>query len=446
MKRVGSTSMLLAFRAENTRSFRDELDFSLEATALAEPGVPREIPWRAGGHPLRLLPAAGLFGANASGKTNLLKALDDLRGHILHSFRAGSPSRRIQRSPFRLDAAVDDSTRFEIDLILDGVRHEYGVRLDDHRVIEEWAYRYPRGRAALLFRRDGDDVELGASNRAKGRATTEVMRPNALFLSAAAAAGHPDLLPIYEWFEGNLLLAEASSRTHRWAFTAQLLHHPETRDLMLSLIRAADLGITDVKTRPLDPQVVERLRRIVEILHGQDEEPEGAGIEIKITELGITLSHRAAGDDVDFDVKDESLGTLVWLGLIGPVVDALARGSVLLADELEASLHPVLVARLVGLFQDPESNPHNAQLIFSSHDVPLLGGAESDRVLGRDQIWFTEKLPDGSTRLYPLSDLGPRKEEAIGRRYLAGRYGAAPIVSHEEFTEIAKHIAESGRG
>ncbi|MFF4990803.1 ATP/GTP-binding protein [Streptosporangium saharense] len=443
---VGSTSMLLAFRAENTRSFREEVDFSLEATALAEPGVPREVPWRMGGHPLRLLPAAGLFGANASGKTNLLKALDDLRGHVLHSFRAGGPSRRIPRSPFRLDGAVEEPTRLEIDLVLDGVRHEYGVRFDDHRVIEEWAYRYPRGRAALLFRRDGDEVELGAANRSKGRAVLEVMRPNALFLSAAAAAGHPDLLPIYEWFEGNLLLAEASSRTQRWAFTAQLLHRKETRELVLPLIRAADLGITDVKIRPLDPQTVERLRRIVEILNGQDEEPEDEGSEIKITELGVTLSHRAAGDDVDFDVKDESLGTLVWLGLIGPVVDALARGSVLLADELEASLHPALVTRLVGLFQEPESNPFNAQLIFSSHDVSLLGGVEGDRVLGRDQIWFTEKLPDGSTRLYPLSDLGPRKEEAIGRRYLAGRYGATPIVSHEEFTEIARNITESECG
>ncbi|WP_176955319.1 AAA family ATPase [Sinosporangium album] len=446
MEMVGSDSVLLAFRAENTRSFREQLEFSLEATALAESDVLREVPWRAGGHPLRVLPAAGLFGANASGKTNLLKAMNDLRSHVLHSFRAGGPSRRIPRSPYRLDGAADRPTRLEVDLILNGIRHEYGVVLDDHRVIEEWAYRYPRGRAALLFRRHDDDIELGSANRVKARASAEVMRSNSLYLSAAAAAGHPDLLPIHEWFEANLLFAEASSRAHRWAFTAQLLHHPDTRGLVLPLIRAADLGITDVKARPLDPQTVERLRRVVEILSGQDEDPDGAVPEIKITELGIALSHRGEGDDVDFDVEDESLGTLVWLGLIGPVVDVLRRGAVLLADELEASLHPALVTQMIRLFQDPDTNPGNAQLIFSSHDVPLLGGADGDRVLGRDQIWFTEKLPDGSTRLYPLSDLSPRKEEAIGRRYLTGRYGAAPIVSREEFSEAAKAIAEGRRG
>jgi AAA15 family ATPase/GTPase len=114
---------------------------------------------------------------------------------------------------------------------------------------------------------------------------------------------------------------------------------------------------------------------------------------------------------------------------------------VLLADELESSLHPNLVAHLVGLFQDPTTNPRKAQLIFNSHEASLLGNSVSDRTLGRDQVWFSEKLPDGATRLYPLSDLNPRKEEAVGRRYLAGRYGATPIIASEEFAEIADLIS-----
>ncbi|GAB3145060.1 AAA family ATPase [Microbispora hainanensis] len=101
---------------------------------------------------------------------------------------------------------------------------------------------------------------------------------------------------------------------------------------------------------------------------------------------------------------------------------------------------------MIGLFQDPESNPLGGQLIFSSHDATLLGGTSDDRALGRDQIWFTEKLADGSTRLYPLSDLGPRKEEAIGRRYLSGRYGATPIVSHQEFAEAVLSSMPGRRG
>jgi hypothetical protein len=113
---------------------------------------------------------------------------------------------------------------------------------------------------------------------------------------------------------------------------------------------------------------------------------------------------------------------------------------VFLADELDASLHPALVAEVIRLFQDPATNPRRAQLIFNSHDASLLGDAIGDRLLGRDEIWFTEKRNDGTTRMYPLVDLEPRKQEAVGKRYLAGRYGAIPILSHDEFAAAAEFI------
>ena len=130
----------------------------------------------------------------------------------------------------------------------------------------------------------------------------------------------------------------------------------------------------------------------------------------------------------------------MWFGLIGPVVSALRTGSVFLADELDASLHPALVAQLIRLFQQPETNPRRAQLIFNSHDATLLGDAVTDRLLGRDQIWFVEKRKDGASHLFPLIDLDPRKQESIGKRYLAGRYGATPIVSAQEFAAAAELI------
>jgi uncharacterized protein len=441
-------SMLLAFRAANVRSFRDQLELSLLATALAEEGVPRLVHWREGGQPLRVLPGACMFGANASGKSNVLRAMDDMRRHVLHSFRSGDPTGGILRHPFRLDPdTASTPSMFEVDLVLNGVRVEYGFQIDDDRVVEEWAYRYPRGRAAMIFKRDVDSVELGAADRGKGRAVLELLRPNALFLSTAAAANHRALLPLYEWFGRNLRLAEAASRGHRWAFTTELLTQEETREQVLGLLGAADLGITDARTRPLDPQMLERIRRAVRILAGQEDEPESPDVEMpSFVELGVLLKHRGVRGDVEFETIDESLGTLVWLGLIGPVVDALASGSVLLADELESSLHPTLVYHLVRLFQDPSTNPRRAQLIFNSHEAILLGDSVGGRILGRDQVWFTEKLNDGSTRLYPLSDLDPRKEEAIGRRYLTGRYGAAPIVTREEFAAAAELITSGSRG
>jgi predicted ATPase len=435
---LADASMLLAFRAQNVRSFRDSVELSLLATPLAEEGVPRLVPWRADGRPLRVLPAAGVFGANASGKSNLLRAMNDMRMHVVHSFRSHAPGRGVPRRAFRLGSAHEGvPSRFELDLVLHGIRHEYGFVVDDDRVLEEWAYRYPRGKAALLFRRAGDAVTLGEHNRAKGRAVTEILRHDSLVLSAAAAANHPDLLPLWEWFTGNLLLTEAANRPYRWAYTAGMLKDDQHRQQVLALLQAADLGITDARVRELDPQMAERIRKAQRILQGREEEAEGKDQEQAEVEPLVTLSHRGAGGDVEFDPGEESLGTMVWLGLSGPILDAIAHGDVLLVDEIEASLHPALVTQLVKLFQSHESNPKGAQLIFNSHEASLLGDSRGDRVLGRDQVWFTEKDHDGATRLFPLADLSPRTDEAIERRYRAGRYGATPILATEEFAEAA---------
>jgi len=435
--------MLLSFRAENVRSFRGPVELSLLATPLAEEDVPRLVPWREGGRPLRVLPAAGIFGANASGKSNLLRAMHDMRMHVVHSFRSHAPGRGVPRHAFRLGPEQENTpSRFEVDLVLHGIRHQYGFKIDDDRVLDEWAYRYPRGKAALLFRRAGDKVTLGEHNRAKGRAVTEILRPDSLLLSAAAAANHPDLSPLWEWFTDNLLLTEAANRPYRWAYTAGMLREEQHRKQVLALLQAADLGVTDARVRELDPQMAERMiRKAQQILQGREEETETTDQDQAEVEPLVVLSHRGAAGDVEFDPGEESLGTMVWLGLSGPVLDSIANGEVLLVDEIEASLHPALVTQLVKLFQSPESNPKGAQIIFNSHEASLLGDSRGDRVLGRDQVRFTEKDHDGATRLFPLADLSPRTDEAVERRYRAGRYGATPILATEEFTEAALNTA-----
>ncbi len=436
-------SMLLDFRASNVLSFRDEMHLSLLATRMAEPGVARSVTWRDGGSPLDVLPVAGLFGANASGKSNVLKAMDRMRSMVLHSFRLGNPTGGIPRQPFLLGDATNVPTTFEVELVLDGIRTVYGFVFGDGAVTEEWAYQFPRGRASLIFRREGDVVESGSVSKTRARTVSSLLRPNALFLSTAASANVESLLPLYAWFGRNLRLAEAGSRQHRQALTAQMVGDEQRKELVLSLLRAADLGITDVQRRPIDPAMTEKFRRVVRILAGEEGELEDSEDGPSFEELGVRLVHRGADGDIVFDESDESLGTMVWVGLIGPVVEALADGAVLLADELDASLHPSLVAHLVRLFQSPATNPKRAQLIFNSHDPTLLGDSVGDRVIGRDQVWFTEKLSDGSSRLYPLADMDPRREEAIGRRYLAGRYGAVPILSQGEFAAAAELISAS---
>ncbi len=427
-------SVLLSISTENVRSFRDGMDFSLMATGLAEERYVRPATWREGGSSIGVLAVAGVFGANGSGKSNLLKVMDDMRSHVLHSFRQGDLEGRIPRQPFVLDQeSRTQPSRFEIDLVLEGVRHKYGFLIDDERVMEEWAYHYPKGRAALIFRRDDDEIEAGSIERQKTRAVQELIRSNALFLSTAASAKHAALLPLYQWFSRNLVLAEADSRLWRQALTTQMLGDERHHLHVLALLQAADLGVTAARKREPDPVMQERLRRAVWILQGIEEEPEsdeGPAFE----ELGVELLHRGTGgEEVPLQADDESLGTRVWFGLIGPVIQALESGSVFLADELDASLHPALVTELVRLFQDSETNPRRAQLVFNSHDPTLLGDSVGERLLGRDQIWFTEKKNDGSTSVYPLVDLEPRKQEAIGKRYLEGRYGATPILSRQEF-------------
>lgn len=452
-------TMLLAFRAENARSFRDPMMLSLEATSLSEADVPRTIPWREGetrSGVVNVLPTLGIFGANASGKTNVLRVIDDMRDFVKHSFRFASvrkeatdwPLRGLRR-PYRLDQnlAVRPSM-YEIDVIINGVRHLYGFEVDDSRVLSEWAIRFPRGKPATIFRRAGDS--LGIKTPGAG-ALKQLVKPEVLLLSVAQAVDYIELEPLYRWFENNLFLASASSRQQRWRETLRYMEKADRRSQVIQLLQSADLGITDAVPENPEPGQEEKMEPFFAWLRSllPMDQLEGL-VETEILTqnpdriIGIHLSHRAADGTVQLEAKDESLGTLVWLGLIAPVLRALADGTVLLVDEIESSLHPRLVSELVTMFQNPGSNPNNAQLIFNSHEARLLGNSADDRVIGRDQVWFTEKLNDGSTRLYPLSDSSPRKEEAIARRYIEGRYGGIPLISHSEFTALAKAIAGSG--
>lgn len=411
------------------------------ATGLTDPDRVWQIPWREGGHPVSVTPVAAILGANASGKTNVLRAMWDMRALVLGSFSNLRPGGSIPRRRFQLDpVAENEPSRFEIDLVLSGVRHEYGFSLDDKHVVEEWAYRFPKGRAALIFHRREAELEFGSSLKSRLRSVREIVRPNSLFLSAAASANNSDLMPLFDWFHENLRLAESQNRNYRQIFSAEMLADEEHRAFVLALLKAADLGVTNVRMEPADPALQERLDRAVRIISGDEGDSETGTEIVEYEAMGFSLTHRGTAGEIELDASDESLGTLIWLGLVGPVVESLTEGSVFLVDELDASLHPMLVSRLIRLFEDPKTNPRRAQLIFNTHDVTILGDSTPSNLVSRDQIWFTEKLNDGRSRLYPLSDFSPRKGEAIARRYIAGRYGATPIISDEQFSSVAESL------
>ena len=458
---------LLSFKAENARSYRDEVHLSLVAGRLTPKSVVRTLP--TAGQPVRVVPAAGIFGANASGKSTLLTAMADLRTLVLESFtpevspsEGGGPVRTKHQSfalvPLPDEPITEDDletliphflrpTRYEVDLIVAGVRWQYCLEVNSMRVLGEFAYYYPHGRQALVFQREHrpaengriaeDDVVFGPPFRTHGRNLRPFVRPHVPLLSVAGAAVYEPLVPLFDWFRNNLKLVERAGRERSAIRTVELLEEQQTRNSVLSLLRAADLGVVDAVRDPIDPEIQERARRAERVWQGNDATSDVADEEANPLDDSIRLIHSGPWGDVGLSRLHESMGTLVWIGLIGPVLDALKDGSALLVDELDASLHPHLVRDLVALFQSPRRNPKAAQLIFNAHDVTLLGDS-SERTLGRDQVWITEKQPDGATTLYPLSDFRPRHDEAIARRYMQGRYGGVPTTNPAEYVRATE--------
>ncbi|MEU3980313.1 ATP-binding protein [Streptomyces sp. NPDC026672] len=398
--------MLLRFRAANVRSLRDEQELSFVVPQGEESDGARALPL-SDGKSLQVYPVLGIFGANASGKSNVITALMKMREAVLDSYGRWTSYRSIPREEFALDPkSAAESTFYEADFVLeDGVRWTYGFELGATRVESEWLHAYPKGRRQVWLDRDAARATVFdfPGERIQDRALlARTTRPNALLLSRAASDNHPQLTRIYEWFNQNLwAITPETERGQREAFTARELLDERTRDRIEELLRVADLGIQGAEVEH-QPGRSPRVR----LLHGSD-----------------------GGQVVPFDWQHESFGTRSWFALIGPLLLALDRGAVLLIDELDASLHPRFAAEVVRLFQAPWVNIRGAQLVFTSHDPSLLKSPRGGRPLEPGQIWLTEKDDGGATELYPLSDVAPGPEEDLSDSYLAGAFGAVPRVT-----------------
>ncbi len=402
--------MLIRFRVENFRSLRDEQELSLVASNLTE--LP-ETTASVEGFDMPLLRVAAVYGANASGKSNVLAALRFMATAVTESQRSWLPEGGIPREPFRLDATRGEQpSMFTIDLLLDGTRYEYGFVVDSKQVLEEWLYAHPKGRKQEWFTRE-EKFKFSRLLPGENRAISALTRPNSLFLSAAAQNNHKTLTPLYAWFADLLEMVDDSTRKDQWRTSAELFRDSAYRDAMLDLIRTSDLGITDVEV--IDhPILAEPWKRSI---------PRTRRNRVAHRVPGTPRSVPAQRP-AQFPLDDESRGTQALFALSGSIVKTLRTGGLLCVDELDASLHPLLAAEVVRLFNNPQTNPHNAQLIFNTHDTNLL----DTRLLRRDQIWFTEKDSSGATHLYPLTDFRARKQENLERGYLQGRYGAVPFI------------------
>jgi hypothetical protein len=365
-----------------------------------------------------VLPVATIYGANASGKTNVVLALQFMRSVVINSHARWEPDKAIRLEPFAGES--DAPTTFSVDFLLDGVRHQYGFSLSPEAVLEEWMYAYPLGKKQTWFARERNrpisfSVKLQGDNRTIERLT----RPNSLFLSAAAQNNHEALSPVYRWFSRSLsFVVGGRSLTNQRART--LYSDADLQQKSARLLSLADLGITD-----LSVQEVEEAKTLVANALSLGES------------FKIQFLHRIGDATLPFNASQESMGTVAFLCLLEPVIRALNVGGVVCVDELDRSLHPLLAIELIRQFSDTKHNSASAQLIFNTHDTNLLSAG----VLRRDQIWFTEKGQAGATHLYPLTDFKPRKQENLENGYLQGRYGAIPFLNADRFLKDSNEEA-----
>jgi predicted ATPase len=412
--------MLLRFEAANFRSILEPVELSMIAVDRDRPAA-REFDLLTE----RVLTVSGIYGPNASGKSNVVEALAWLSAAVGRSLRTWDEF--IPREPFKFGRGPETATAYEAEMVVRGVRYAYRVELDDSAVLFESLYSYPLRKPRVLFEREGLEIHF---RRGLGSlsGTRELLTPTTLALSAAMRFDEPEVQPFGRELASVQVLGVRRRAAWRRlmgigtpgrASTERLFEErgPTAPDLLfddgdlapassresaLALLRFADLGIDDV-------QLVE--------------EEDGDARLSASSRRQLRLLHRAVGQEVPFDLAEESAGTQTWFALIGPTLSALRDGRVLLFDEIDASLHPRLSARLLELFQDRETNPRGAQLIFTTHDTSLLSH------LNRDEVWLTEKGDSGATTLTALAEYGGekvRRSVNLERAYLQGRFGAVP--------------------
>lgn len=417
--------MLVEFRVKNFRSLRDEQVLSLVASTDKT-----LLDTHALGTGLKVAPhllkSAVVYGANASGKSNLIKALQYMQGVVQESasLQPGQTFDRLQ--PFKLDAASDSQpTEFEVTFILDSVRYQYGFAMNSKRIVSEHLLVYKAFKPQRWFERHfdpesgKDQYDFGAGLKGAKNLWEGATRPNALFLSMAVQLNSDALRPVFDWFANRLVIFNEQSPLSP-QFSVQMLKHEAQRKAICEFLRAADVSIADIEVATKQA-MVHTIN--FDLATGKREETAG---EQSVDE--IKFHHVTEHGKAVFDLADESGGTRNLLFLTGPILDILNRGLTLVVDELDTSLHTLLVQALVRLFHRTEVNTGGAQLIFTTHDTSLL---DAYGLFRRDQIWFVEKRMDQSSSLYPLLEFSPRKKEALERGYLQGRYGALPFLRNQ---------------
>ena len=431
--------MLVEFSVENYRSIQEKQTLSMVA-ADNETMLDSNTFCMPNNDDLRLVTSAVIYGPNASGKSNLLKAIQVLKNLVIKSASRMQTGDKLPVEPFKLNSeTAKKPSSFEVIFILDDIRYEYGVSLNRERVFEEWLIAYPNEVQQNWFSREylpddpkfqpdeGYKWSFGKGLKGEKKRIQRFVRSNSLFISHAAQNNHPQLAELFELFRQkiNILTPDIDARIFTYGRCDE---NHIFREQVVKLLNEADIGISDIK---LDHKSIpEKIKPLMKNLITQQMENSGIEYSINIDELkepNIITVHKMNDSDNETDeltMDEESDGTQRLFEISGPWLDVLEKGEVLIVDELDRSLHPVLSKALIKMFNNPEINKNNAQLIFTTHDTTLLDG----EIFRPDQIWFTEK-DNSMTKLYSLFDFRPRENESLQKGYLLGRYGAIPFIN-----------------
>ncbi|WP_413175835.1 AAA family ATPase [Anabaena azotica] len=428
--------MLIEVSIGNYRSFKDKVTFSMvAANIVAKEKELDENNVFAVDNELKLLKSAAIYGANASGKSNLAKAIKFMKWFMINSSKETQSTEKIGVEPFGLSTETENQPSFfEIVFILDDKKYRYGFEATQESIVSEWLFYVPKTRETKLFERvyDGktDKMEY-LSKTFKGEGIHPKTRRNALFISVAAQFNVAIADQILNWLTHKLNIVSGLEDREHLNYTINCLTEGnENQTEIIQLIKKLDLGIKEIK---LDQQI------------GIDIDSLPTDIPIIIKELMLkreakkkkasslqTLHQKfdSQGNSISMELFDlevqESEGTKKIVAIAGLLVDTLKNGKILIFDELDARLHPLISKAIVELFNSKETNYNHAQLIFMTHDTNLL----SNKLFRRDQIWFTEKNKYGATDLYSLVEYKIRNDASFESDYIKGKYGAIPFIGN----------------
>ncbi|WP_332996852.1 AAA family ATPase [Scytonema sp. PRP1] len=419
--------MLIEFSVGNYRSFKEQVTFSMVAANLvAKDKKLDENNVFEVDDDLKLLKSAAIYGANASGKSNLTKALGFMRWFMINSSKETQSTEKIGVEPFKLSTETEAKPSFfEIVFLMNGKRYRYGFEATRDKVVSEWLFYVPKSRETKLFERKLDNISVSKTYKADG--IQQKTRHNALFLSVSAQFNVKLAEKILDWLTNRVKLVSGLDDRGYRKYTVNCLMNNKNKNEIIQLLKKLDLGFADVKVEEsevtvdsLPNDLPDEIKNFI-LKNGGTKATSIQTMHQKFDEKGNYVSIALFNLD-----EQESEGTQKVFALAGPLVNTLKDGKVLIIDEFDARIHPLISRAIVELFNSNETNPSNAQLIFMTHDTNLL----SNKLFRRDQIWFVEKNRYGATDLYSLGEYKIRNDASFESDYIKGRYGAIPYIGN----------------